>query len=70
MRPIWARHTAFARTAADAPPFDADALDEHRWLVEELRVSVWAQELRTPAPVSPQRLDKLWERVSPGRRLG
>lgn len=70
VRPIWARHTAFARTAADAPPFDADALDEHRWLVEELRVSVWAQELRTPAPVSPQRLDKLWERVSPGRRLG
>ena len=30
-------------------------------MIEELRVSVWAQELRTPTPVSPQRLDKLWE---------
>jgi ATP-dependent helicase HrpA len=37
---------------------DAAALDELRWLVEELRVSVFAQELRTPEPVSPKRLAK------------
>ncbi len=29
-------------------------------MVEEYRVSVFAQELRTPAPVSPKRLDALW----------
>ena len=61
VRPIWARHTAFAKAAAEAPPHNANALEEHRWMIEELRVSVWAQELRTPTPVSPQRLDKLWE---------
>jgi ATP-dependent helicase HrpA len=37
---------------------DAAALDELRWLVEELRVSVFARELRTPEPVSPKRLAK------------
>ncbi len=37
------------------------ALDELRWLVEELRVSVFAQELRTPEPVSPKRLAKALE---------
>jgi len=36
-------------------------LDELRWLVEELRVSTFAQELRTAEPVSPKRLAKLVE---------
>lgn len=31
------------------------------WLLEELRVSLFAQELRTPVPVSTKRLSKLWE---------
>ena len=43
----------------------ADArLDEYRWLVEELRVSFFAQELRTPQPVSVKRLDKAWQQLS------
>ena len=33
-------------------------LDELRWLLEELRVSLFAQELRTPTPVSVKRLQK------------
>jgi ATP-dependent helicase HrpA len=36
-------------------------LDEYRWLLEELRVSLFAQELRTPMPVSVKRLQKVWE---------
>jgi ATP-dependent helicase HrpA len=36
-------------------------VEELRWLVEELRVSTFAQELRTPEPVSPKRLAKLVE---------
>ena len=40
---------------------DGAQLDELRWLVEELRVSTFAQELRTPEPVSPKRLSKLVE---------
>jgi ATP-dependent helicase HrpA len=34
---------------------------EFRWLLEELRVSLFAQELRTPMPVSVKRLQKVWE---------
>ncbi|VBR65688.1 ATP-dependent helicase HrpA [Burkholderia pseudomallei] len=40
----------------------ADArLAEFRWLLEELRISLFAQELRTPMPVSVKRLYKVWE---------
>ncbi len=39
-------------------------LQEMRWLLEELRVSFFAQELRTPQPVSIKRLDKLWGQLN------
>jgi ATP-dependent helicase HrpA len=42
-------------------------MQELRWLLEELRVSFFAQELRTPQPVSVKRLDKLW--AQPWRRM-
>jgi len=38
-------------------------MQEMRWLLEELRVSFFAQELRTPQPVSTKRLDKLWAQI-------
>jgi ATP-dependent helicase HrpA len=37
---------------------------EFRWQIEELRVSLYAQELKTPYPVSYKRLDKLWGAMS------
>ncbi|MGN6520915.1 MAG: ATP-dependent RNA helicase HrpA [Dokdonella sp.] len=40
---------------------DDARLDELRWLIEELRVSTFAQELRTAESVSPKRLAKLVE---------
>jgi len=36
-------------------------MQEFRWLLEELRVSLYAQELKTPMPVSVKRLQKVWE---------
>ncbi len=39
-------------------------MQELRWLLEELRVSFFAQELRTPQPVSVKRLDKLWAQLN------
>ena len=39
-------------------------MQELRWLLEELRVSFFAQELRTPQPVSTKRLDKLWAQIN------
>ncbi len=36
---------------------------EYRWMIEELRVSLYAQELRTPMPVSVKRVTKAWEEL-------
>jgi ATP-dependent helicase HrpA len=41
-----------------------ERMQEFRWLMEELRVSFFAQELRTPQPVSIKRLDKLWTQLN------
>jgi ATP-dependent helicase HrpA len=38
-------------------------LDELRWLIEEWRVSLFAQELKTPEPVSAKRLAKALESI-------
>ncbi len=40
---------------------DDPKMTEFRWLLEELRVSLYAQELRTPMPVSAKRLQKVWD---------
>ncbi len=51
------------------PPKTAEgrkAVDDFRWMVEELRVSVFAQEVGTAFPVSPKRLDEELEKI---RRL-
>jgi ATP-dependent helicase HrpA len=47
---------------------DEAQLGELRWLIEELRVSTFAQELRTPEPVSPKRIAKLVETLRAQRR--
>ena len=39
-------------------------MQEFRWLLEELRVSFYAQELRTPQPVSIKRLEKVWQQLN------
>ncbi len=39
------------------------AAQQYRWMVEELRVSLFAQELRTPMPVSVKRVAKAWEEL-------
>jgi ATP-dependent helicase HrpA len=36
-------------------------LEQFRWLLEELRVQLFAQELKTPVPVSVKRLTKMWQ---------
>ena len=40
------------------------ALDEFRWQLEELRISLYAQELKTPYPVSVKRLEKIWDELA------
>jgi ATP-dependent helicase HrpA len=38
-------------------------VEEMRWMLEELRVSLWAQQLKTPNPVSFKRIEKYWSEV-------
>jgi ATP-dependent helicase HrpA len=48
------------KLAAQQPDVDARVAD-FGWLLQELRVSLFAQELKTPVIVSVKRLQKMWE---------
>ena len=57
---LWAQYEARAKADREAGRRDPK-LEDFRWLVEELRVSLFAQELRTPLPVSAKRLQRFWD---------
>jgi len=42
----------------------AEAINAFLWLVEEYRISLFAQQLKTRVPVSAKRLDKRWTELS------
>ncbi|MDO9611436.1 MAG: ATP-dependent RNA helicase HrpA [Serpentinimonas sp.] len=63
MATVRAQEQRYARLLAERKGVHDARLDELRWLLEELRVSLFAQELRTPQPVSVKRLDKLWAQL-------
>jgi ATP-dependent helicase HrpA len=54
----------FVRLLAERKGQMDTRLQEFRWLLEELRVSLFAQELRTPQPVSVKRLEKAWTQLT------
>ena len=39
-------------------------LEQWRWALEEYRVSLFAQGVKTPYPVSYKRLQKMWQNVA------
>jgi ATP-dependent helicase HrpA len=47
------------KKAKKAPVFPEQ--DSFRWMLEELRVSLYAQHLKTAYPVSAKRMDKAWD---------
>ncbi len=61
LRPLEQRYW---RLVAERKGVVDDRMLEFRWLLEELRVSFFAQELRTPQPVSVKRLDKAWAQLA------
>ncbi|MGQ3051000.1 MAG: ATP-dependent RNA helicase HrpA [Roseateles sp.] len=61
VKPLEQRYT---RRLAELKGVRDARLDDFRWQLEELRVSLFAQELRTPQPVSVKRLDKVWSQLS------
>ena len=47
-----------------------DAFADFRWQLEELRVSIFAQELKAVQPVSVQRLQKQWSSILKAKSAG
>ena len=60
--PLW---TAYERRALllAKQGVTNEQVEQFRWLLEELRVQLFAQELRTPTPISVKRLQKMWEAI-------
>ena len=63
MAEVRAQDQRFWRLVAERKGHIDSRMQELRWLLEELRVSFFAQELRTPQPVSVKRLEKVWGQV-------
>jgi ATP-dependent helicase HrpA len=61
LRPLEQR---YLRRLADLRGQADPRLEDFRWQLEELRISLFAQELRTPQPVSVKRLEKTWSQLA------
>jgi ATP-dependent helicase HrpA len=59
---LWNQYEQHLERHRKAGISDTDLAD-FRWQIEELRISLFAQELKTPYPVSVKRLQKLWDEV-------
>jgi ATP-dependent helicase HrpA len=59
LAPFWQQYLQLLEDGRD---YD-DTVDEYRWLMEEFRVSLFAQQLGTRAKVSVQRLQKAWQKI-------
>lgn len=62
VRPLWKRYLD-RRNLHAFQGVDDPTLVQYRWLIEELRVSLFAQELKTAFPVSVKRLEQLFDEV-------
>ncbi len=63
---LLAPYLAKLNSLRENPPKSGEAqqqLAEFRWMVEEYKVSIFAQELGTAVPVSPKRLDEQWSKI-------
>ena len=63
IKPLWQTYLDRKQKHEKQGIVDAE-LETYRWMIEELRVSLFAQELKTRVPVSVQRLKKQWEKVA------
>jgi len=61
IQPYWQRLQEYLEKEGAFVMSQNTALMEYRWWIEELRVSLFAQTLKTQVPISPKRLDKQWD---------
>lgn len=62
--PLWQRYQGKTSENKKMGEVDSQQLQDFRWMLEELRVSLFAQELKTIHPVSTKRLEKQWESIT------
>jgi ATP-dependent helicase HrpA len=60
----WWRRWDERMTRARRESQDTAALEAFRWWIEELAIALFAQELKTPFPVSTKRLEKRWSELA------
>jgi len=63
LRQCWQQYRQKRKQQDKKGIYDAD-LDLYRWMLEEYRVSLFAQQLGTQVPVSEKRLRQQWQRVA------
>lgn len=61
MQEVRALQMGWVRASAQLRDEEDPSLTQFAWQLQELRVSLFAQELKTPMPVSVKRLQKAWE---------
>ena len=54
VKPHWQRYLSHANKQP------SEALEQYRWMIEEFRISLFAQGIKTAYPISAKRLDKQW----------
>lgn len=60
---LWLAYKKRAQNLENNNQFSTQ-LDNYRWLLEEYRISLFAQEIKTLVPVSAKRLKKIWNEIS------
>lgn len=65
LEPYWRQFTENIKKQGK-PDQWSEAFVHYRWMLEEFRVSLFAQPLKTSQPISAKRLDKQWQLVKKG----
>jgi ATP-dependent helicase HrpA len=63
LAPLWKKYWDRVKAGKEKSTPESDAF---RWMLEELRVSLFAQPLKTPYPVSAKRLEEAWTKKLQG----
>lgn len=64
MQEVHMLQTKYQRRLSQLKGVHDPQMEEFAWLLQELRVALFAQELRTPMPVSVKRLERAWHSMS------
>ncbi len=60
---LWGEYTKRAQTLSKNNQH-SEQLEQYRWMLEEYRISLFAQEIKTLMPISAKRLKKAWNEIS------